>query len=167
MALDATIAGAAANSYLTIAAADLLAVNDLGRNKDAWASASDAEKEAALIRATEDIDESIGRVPYTYSLTQALLFPRATDLVYGTSTPMLPVRLQRATYLQAAFILRNAKVLDDAQSFRARGLSSFSNPDGTGGTVAEDFSTLGLDARVRAIVDELSAGAIIGTIVST
>lgn len=167
MALDATLAGPSANSYLTVAAADAFAESDLGRNREAWAAATVEDREAALIRATREIDVAVGRVDSPYDPYQALLFPRYTDLAYGTETVILPGRLGWATYAQAAFILRNANVLDDAASFRARGLSNFSNPDGTSGAVAGNFDEIGLAPGVSAVVTELSQGAIIGTIVTT
>ena len=62
MAIDATIAGASANSYLTVAAADALAASELGRDMKAWTAATTDEKEAALVRATEEVDAEVGRV---------------------------------------------------------------------------------------------------------
>lgn len=167
MVLDVTLAGAAANSYITVAEADAEASADIGRNAEAWNSATVEAKEAALIRATEDIDYTVGRVSATYSPTQRLLFPRSIDLIYGTSTPVLPGRIKSATYLQAAHLLKNAKVIDDAASFRARGLSNFSNPDGTGGTVASDPRIGRLHPRVEFLLDEFAQGSVIGTIVTT
>ena len=166
MALDATVGGASANSYITVADADAFAATDLGRNVKAWNDAHPEEKEAALIRATEEIDFAVGTVGSSYSSTQARLFPRSSDIDLSTNLPRIPVRLKKATYLQAAFLLRNANIIDDASSRRARGLSSFANPDGTSGTVSTDPYN-GLDARVVPIVTELSSGSVIGTIITT
>lgn len=164
MPLDATVAGAAADSYLTVAAADAFAESDFGPNAEKWRTATTEDKEGALRRATRDIDVTIGRVIAAYSSEQALLFPRSVDLIAGTSDPMLPPRIKLATYLQASYLLRNAKVLDDAASFRARGLANFSNPDGTGGQVAErGFGRLHPDVEV--ITSEFSEGSVVGTIV--
>lgn len=165
MAIDATVAGASANSYLTIAAADALASSELGRDMKAWAAATTDEKEAALIRATDEIDADIGRVAYPATTTQALLFPRRTDVV--SSSYVLPTRLQRAVILQAAFLLRNADTLDDAVAFRARGLSNFSNPDGTSGQVADDPSFGRMHPRAKALLTEFAEGSVIGIIVPT
>ena len=164
MPLDATIAGAAADSYLTVADADAFAESDFGPNAEKWRSATVEGKEAALRRATRDLDVTIGRVVAPYSSEQALLFPRYTDLIAGTSEPMLPPKLRLATYLQASYVLRNAKVLDDAASFRARGLANFANPDGTSGALAD--ATVGrLHPDVAVITTEFSEGAVVGTIV--
>lgn len=167
MPLDASVGGSAATSYLTVAAADLLASSDLGRDAKTWLAATTDEKVAALIRATDEIDSEIGRVVNPATATQALLFPRADDLALDGVTRILPIRLQRAVYLQAAFLLRNANVLDDAASFRARGLTNFSNPDGTSGQVADDPGFGRLHPRARALLTEFAEGSVIGIIVPT
>lgn len=165
MAIDATVAGASANSYLTVADADVLAASELGRDMRAWASATVEEKEAALIRATDEIDADVGRVAYPATTTQALLFPRRFDV--EASAYFIPARLQRATILQAAFLLRNADVLDDAVAFRARGLSNFSNPDGTSGQLADDPGYGRMHPRAKALLTEFAEGSVIGIIVPT
>lgn len=165
MVLDATVAGASANSYLTVAAADAFAASDLGRNRDAWTTATADDKEAALIRATQEIDDEVGRVTAPLTETQVLLFPRLVDQVSGAG--FIPTRVGRAVYLQAAHLLRNSKVLDDAAAFRARGLSSFANPDGTGGTLADDENYGRLAPGVRRLLGEFTEGAVIATIVTT
>jgi hypothetical protein len=167
MAIDATVGGASANSYLTIVAADAFAASDLGTNAKAWLAATTDEKEAALLRATFEIDSNIGRVVNPGSTTQALLFPRAEDLLADGVTWFLPIRLQRAAYLQAAYVLQNATVLDQAASFRARGLSNFSNPDGTGGQLSDDPGFGLLHPRAQALLEPLAEGSVIGIIIPT
>lgn len=164
MVLDATVAGSSANSYLSVAAADAFADADIGRLKDAWAAATVETKEAALIRATDEIDAQIVRT-IPYASEQALLFPRLTD--QANSAPYLPTRLQKATYLQAIFLVENAKLLDDAAARRARGLVNFSNPDGTSGQVATSPGFGTLHPRVEAMLDEFTAGAVVATIIPT
>lgn len=165
MTLDATVAGASANSYLTLAAGDAYADVDLGRLRDAWRAASIEEREAALIRATSEIDDEVGRVDVAYSTTQARLFPRYVD--QANSIAFIPTKVARATWRQAAFLLKNAKVIDDAASFRARGLSNFANPDGVSGALADDESYGRLEPSVRKLLGEFTDGAVIGTIVTT
>lgn len=167
MALDATVAGSSASSYLTVGEADGFAVSDLGTNAQKWREAHPETKEAALIRATAEIDEFVGRVARSYATTQALLFPRWDDLIPGTSTPFLPVRLKRAVYLQAAYLIANADLIDGAASRRSRGLVNFANPDGTSGQVADDGSFGRLSPRAETIMGEFVEGAVIGTIVTT
>jgi hypothetical protein len=167
MALDATVAGASANSYLTVAAADAFAASDLGRNAKDWLAATSEDKEAALIRASEEIDGTVGRVESYAVLGQALLFPRLIDTELDGTTPKLPKTLQKATYLQAAYLIHNANLLDDAAARRARGLVNFSNPDGTSGQVATDASWGTLHPRVDRMLDEFTSGAVVATIIPT
>lgn len=130
MALDATVAGASADSYLTVAAADAYAAADLGPDVDAWAAATVASKESALKLATADIDAEYGLDVARYSITQALVFPRSTDLVANVAT--LPSGVKRATWEQAKYRYANRKLFADARARRARGLASFSDDDGSG-----------------------------------
>lgn len=144
MALDATVAGASANSYLTVAAADALAAADLGRNATGWLAATQPVKEAALQRATREIDAFF---PTTgmwlrYSYTQALLFPRPMDASGSPLAPYVPAGVLQACFKQAAYLVANANTIDDAAARRARGLFSFSDSEG-GGSVALD-PTFGL-----------------------
>ena len=141
MALDATVAGASANSYLTVAEADALAQADLGPQADRWlhASTTTAAKEKALQRATRELDAYVERLGVgRYSTDQSLLFPRSIDVSGDPEVPFLPTTIRQAAYEQAAFVLSNALALDEAASRRAKGWFSYSNPDGTGGSLAAD-----------------------------
>ena len=139
MPLDATVAGASADSYLTVADADALANEDLGPQAVGWLAASVPMKEKALKRATREIDLFIGDLGgLRYAATQRLLFPRAIDVSGTPATPFIHRSIRSATYEQAAYVLANADKLDEAAQRRARGLFAYSNPDGTGGSVAVD-----------------------------
>lgn len=133
MAIDATPAGANADSYLTVAAADALAGADLGPEVDAWLALDDqtpadlARKEAALKRATREIDAYLRSGWARYSTTQALRFPRSIDV--ADEEPFIPVDLQRATYQQAIYINKNATILAAANRRRARNVTTASEPD--------------------------------------
>lgn len=166
MAIDATVAGASANSYLTVAEADAFANSDLGASARDWLSATDDTKEAALIRATEEVDAEIGRVIASAVTGQALLFPRTVDRT-AAGVLALPVRLKRATYLQAAYLVKNADAIDLAAGVRARGLSNFSNPDGVSGQVADDPSFGALHPRAKALLGEFTEGAVSVVIIPT
>lgn len=166
MAIDATISGASSNSYLTVAEADSFANSDLGQNAKDWLSATDDTKEAALIRATDEIDGEVGRVSASALTTQALLFPRYTDR-NAAGALILPSRLKRATYLQAAFLLKVADTLDRAAEMRARGLSNFSNPDGVSGQLSDDVNFGRLHPRARILLGDFTEGSVIGIIVTT
>jgi hypothetical protein len=168
--LDATVAGAASNSYLTVADAHSFADADLGKNAKAWTEATADEQEAALQRATEEIDVYVGRVASPFDVTapvQKLLFPRSIDVDPVTSLPYIPARVRRATYLQAAFLLVNADMIDEAASRRARGLVNFSNPDGTGGQIATDAEFGTLHPKVVGYLGEVIGDAVIADIVTT
>lgn len=138
--IDATVAGAAANAYLTLAEADAYADGDLGRNAAAWVAADDDEKARAIIRATDDIRAYQTVVGDPYTIAQALLYPRAIDVVAITLVPYVHANVKRATYEQAKYVLQNADVMDEAGTRRARALISFSDDDGSGSMVAIDPS---------------------------
>lgn len=132
MALDATVGGATANSYLSVADADAAADVDLGRYSEKWVAAPLDRKERALMRATREISRHLG--PQSrYSTTQALPFPRSIDYtgVEPAVTPFLPADLVRATFEQAIFLNANAEVLDDAATRRAQGTFSQSDDSGS------------------------------------
>jgi len=163
MTLDVTIGGSAADSYITVAEADAYAFDDLGHAAGFWLSADVAKKEAALRRSTREIDAYVApTVPYAD--TQSLAFPRASDVVSGAA--VLPEKLRHATYLQAAYVLRNADIIDEAASRRARGLVNFANPDGTGGQVSTDPDNAihpHVPTLLRGLADESSGVFVIET----
>lgn len=130
MALDATVAGVSANSYLTVAAADALAAERIGPDYEKWIAADVEEQEKALISATESIDAWRDWHAVPYAALQALVFPRVTDLV--ADAPTLPARIKLATFEQAVYLMANAKMIADSGARRARGLISFSEGDGSG-----------------------------------
>jgi hypothetical protein len=141
VALDATVAGAAANSYLTLAAADALAADDLGPEAAAWLSqADDAKREAALRRATRELDAYLRTGWARYSAAQALLFPRLID--QDASGALLPRNVQLACYEQATYVLANAAVMDRANSRRARDLASAAEPNTSYSEGGQELPTL-------------------------
>ncbi|MBA2439577.1 MAG: hypothetical protein H0V50_02755 [Thermoleophilaceae bacterium] len=132
MALDATTAGAAANSYLTVAEADALAADDLGRFAETWKTSPLDRKERALIRASREISARYGPT-VRFGSVQALAFPRSTDWT-GLSTAKvayLHVDLKRASYEQAIYLVTVADILDGAATRRAQGTFSASDDNGS------------------------------------
>jgi hypothetical protein len=129
MALDATVAGASADSYLTVSDADALAAADYGPEREWWLDAGGEDKELALKRATSEIDEWLRSGWARYSSDQALLFPRRIDVAGSPAAAYIPARVGRATYYQAAFLIRNARVIAAADTRRARGAQSVSEPN--------------------------------------
>jgi len=73
----ATWGSATANSYVTLAAAESYITAKLCEYT-AWSGASQGQKEAALIMATQDID-SKHYIYHKYSTTQMLEFPRSIN----------------------------------------------------------------------------------------
>jgi hypothetical protein len=142
MVLDATVGGASANSYLTVADADALAAADMGPEADRWAEAGTtvASREIALQRATREIDDYVRPGFPRHSATQALRFPRANADVDSDGDPFIPADIRHACYLQAAFILSNAAAIDRASARHARNQAQYSEP-GTSGTEGQDSSS--------------------------
>lgn len=121
MALDATISGAAANSYFTQAAASAYLADRL--NNTAWTGATSAEKDAALIMATTRL-ETETYVGSRVFITQRLKWPRygAVDpdgLLYDHLT--IPYLILQAQCELALAIVTDPALLADS------GLESFVN----------------------------------------
>lgn len=137
MTLDATVAGPTADSYLTLAAADAHAEDDMGPEADLWRKPTSTvkDRERALKRATREIDGYVRTGWPRHSGDQALRFPRSIDVASGVA--FIPRGVQLATYHQAAYVLANAAVIDRASARHARNLSSASEPD-LSGTQADD-----------------------------
>lgn len=119
MTLVATPAGATANSYLTVAAADVLAGEDLGPERDAWAKADAELKDRALQRATREVDGYVTSGWPPYDGDQALLFPREVD-VDAAGDPVIPRKVVLATYQQALYLLKNRDALATMNAHRSR-----------------------------------------------
>lgn len=121
MSIDTTPAGVDSDSYIDVAAADALAAADLGPESDRWTAGNDDEKEAALRRATREIDGYLGTgwPAFDAATPQALLFPRSID-ADDDGEPLIPRAIERACYQQAIYVLKNAAVLAAANVHRAR-----------------------------------------------
>lgn len=150
MVLDATVGGSAANSYLSVATADLLNADRLGSFADAWTAASTVTKEKALMQATADIDAFV-RPGAVWDDDQLLLFPRLGD-VDASAVPYLPSRVRQATYEQAVYLLVNVRFQEDAATRRARGMFSFNENDGLSGSIAIDGQLGLLAPRAEALL---------------
>lgn len=168
MPLDVTPGGTAADSYLSVADSLLYANNDLGSFAAGWIAADSATQEKALRRATRDIDRFLGATVAGYAIGQRLSFPRYYDVDPITGLPIIPERVQEATYLQAIYVLANADVIDQASTRRARGLMNFTEPN-VSGAIAEDanFGRLSPDAAALLTGEGFEGGAIVGWISST
>lgn len=167
MALDVTPGGSASDSYLSLADALAYANNDLGRYATAWLEADEATREKALRRATRDIDRYAGATTERYSVDQALAFPRWSDLD-ADGNPILPMRLEEATYQQAIYVLANANVIDDAGTRRARQMETFAEPN-VSGSITKDWREGLLAPAATALLtgEGFEGGAVVGWIATT
>lgn len=120
MAIIAIPADPDADSYLTVAVADALAGDDLGPEADTWRKAELALKEAALRRATREVDSYVATGWLPYDGDQALVFPRADVDVDVAGDPLIPRKVVLATYQQAIYLLKNRDVLAAMNAHRAR-----------------------------------------------
>ena len=108
--IDATIGGATANSYLTVAAADTLTETMLGTL--AWTTATTDSKTRALITATRGLD-TLGWIGSKATTTQALDWPRtgvSCDGVDYDSTA-IPTQILYATFDLANSLLTTPNLL--------------------------------------------------------
>ena len=123
--IDATVGGASANSYLTLAAAQDL-VDGMVENDDvtAWASATTDQKNRALYSATQRLDRErfLGaratdtqalqwprtgvRKPDTYINTYAVGFPFKITTDYFTDTE-IPDQIKQAQVVLAVYLNNN------------------------------------------------------------
>lgn len=120
MAIVATPADPDADSYLTVAAADSLAGDDLGPEADTWRRAELALKEQALRRATREVDSYVATGWPPFDGDQALVFPRADIDVDAAGDAFIPRKVVLATYQQAIYVLKNRDVLAAMNAHRAR-----------------------------------------------
>jgi hypothetical protein len=123
--IDATVGGANANSYLTLAAAELI-VEGFVQDDDvtAWASATNDQKNRALYTATQRLDRErfLGaratdtqalqwprtgvRKPDTYINTYAIGFPFRITTDYYTDTE-IPSQIKQAQCVLAVYLNNN------------------------------------------------------------
>ena len=138
--IDATVGGASANSYLTLADAQAL-IDGMVENDDvtAWASATEDQKNRALYSATQRLDRE--RFLGARSTdTQALQWPRTgvrkPDTYINTYATGFPFRIT-ADYFTDTEIPDQVK---QAQAVLAVYLNN--NKDGLGLSGLEDYSSV-------------------------
>ena len=125
ISIDASVGGAAANSYLTLAAAELV-IEGFVQDDDvtAWASATADQKNRALYTATQRLDRErfLGaratdtqalqwprtgvRKPDTYINTYAVGFPFRITTDYYTDTE-IPDQIKKAQCVLAVYLNNN------------------------------------------------------------
>ena len=96
MALDATVGGSSANSYVSRESADTYFEDRL--YVTAWDAAVDADKDKALIMATARLEQE-SYAGYRTTTTQSLKFPRSGLYVDGVelSSSTIPAKIIAAT----------------------------------------------------------------------
>lgn len=108
--IDATVGGADANSYLTLAAAEAIAEYQMATA--GWGAATDDDKNKALIAATSYLDQ-LAWIGSKTATTQALLWPR-TGAVCGDHSyddDVIPGPVERGTFLLADALLETPGLL--------------------------------------------------------
>ena len=145
MALDATVGGANANSYVTVAEAAAYYLTHL--YSSAWTTLTNEQKEAALISATRVLDANQCFTGVPASETQALVWPRAGMFNRnGVAIPenVIPTELKYAVFeLALNLVAQNVTVMTSVQ---AQGLTKLkAGPVELGWAVAstESFTVLG------------------------
>jgi hypothetical protein len=110
----ATAGAVDANSYCTLAEAETYFESRL--HKDDWTSASDDTKNAALVWATQLLDDLVDWVGGKYTESQALRWPRWAVYDqdgYVVSWTSIPQFLKDATAELAMHLINNDIVTDD------------------------------------------------------
>lgn len=143
MAIDATIAGANANSYQTLQEAEEYFATRL--HSDAWDGAANTDKQKALIEATRTIDRvatRIGpppqywlrnwtaRIPWNYALLgfrydihQKLKFPRWWDRNLATNEVYIPQDIRYAQCEIAIWLLEKGADQIQREKLQAQGVT--------------------------------------------
>lgn len=107
LVLDDTIGGEDSNTYISLADAETYF--ESRAYKDAWANATDGDKDIALVQATRTIDASYEFSGVKASRTQALRWPRSGAYTcdgYSISSEIIPEGIRNATCEQALEILK-------------------------------------------------------------
>ena len=144
--IDATVGGANANSYLTLAAAQTI-VDGFVEDADvtAWATATTDQKNRALVTATQRLDRErfLGarstdtqalqwprtgvRKPDTYINTYAVGFPFRITTDYYTDTE-IPTQIQYAQVVLAVYLNNNkdGMALSGLEDYKSVSIGSLS-----------------------------------------
>lgn len=150
MALDATVGGASANSYLTVA--DATAILADRPRVDLWDDADPEDQAKYLVWATQLIEDQVCWKGTRTTTTQALQWPRigveTRDHDAFIPDNIIPSFLKRATALEALYLLRSDPTALPANE-TARGIKSV-----TADTVAVEFAEPGKIIPPAAMLSE-------------
>lgn len=127
MALDATVSGSEANSYVTLAVAQAYLTGRL--QTDEWDVASEADQEAALLTACSRIEQE-AFLACVSDVDQALQWPRVglSDRNGRTiASTVIPIQIQNAQCEYALALLKDPSLLGgDLDAFEQVQLGSMS-----------------------------------------
>ena len=145
MALDATIGGASANSYITVADADLYFTDRY--SSDEWDALGDEVKAKLLVTASLQLDWRVDWIGVKQTVEQAMEWPRVDvacmEPLYGTvEAPALPPILSKAVCELAVYLVEygDPSALNDLDAIRLSRLSIDFNEDKKSGTdLVPDF----------------------------
>lgn len=145
MAIDATVAGASANSYLTLAAADNLALEH--PNGDVWDGS--LQQEQLLLTATRLL-EQIDYIGVVSSDTQALKWPRyandSGDLIRNYAINTIPMPIKWAEFEIALWIEDTGGVAVAAGTVESVQFGSEVTVKYAGESSSSSQATTGIDA---------------------
>lgn len=126
MAIEATVGGESSNSYVTLAEAEAYFAERL--HSDAWAGASESDKEKALLTACRRLERLRywdGNQPALTDPRQALTFPRTRD-VDADGSYIIPQPVKDAQCEEALALLSRGAEQERRRSLQAAGVTSFS-----------------------------------------
>lgn len=146
MSLDATLAGASSNSYITLAEAETFSSQFY--NLTAWSTATSGNQEAALMEACTEIESY--RLRFNPSIsTQALHFPRDIDYD-STGVYIIPTAIKKVQFLIAVNILETRSMEQKAQELKNAGVSSYSLGD-----YSVSFGNVGTGGKYTSLIRKL------------
>jgi len=150
IALDTTVGGASANSYISLADADTY----LEPHPDfsTWDALSDAVKNAHLVQATRILDTEYFE-GWKYDESQALQFPRSSQSVVDSYTAVtaIPPNIKNAQCEQAIFLAVHGMSRRD--EFRADGVKNL----GIGGAGSVNEKLVGSGTPISLCATALAA----------
>ena len=137
MAISATIAGATSNSYVTLAETEAYFAARL--HAEAWETATDADKEKALLTSCRHLEACrirVSRKPFDLSgvtydplapsdIDQALSFPRKKDKD-AAGNFAIPKAIKEAQCEEALAVLAHGQEQERRRALQAAGVTSFS-----------------------------------------
>lgn len=105
MALKATVGASDSNSYVTRTEADEYFLTRY--SADAWRDAEVSVKDMALVSASLALDDCIEWLGEKTDPVQSMDWPRVLDEEFGIANNEIPIKVKRATYEAALYLLQS------------------------------------------------------------